>query len=73
MRENAFRLAIAEYLISEHRGDAAFMASGVAKLRSLLAGERTTEMDQILLRHRMDPCVHIRPCEAAFLQRIGLG
>jgi len=73
MRENAFRLVIAEYLISEHRGDEAFMASGMAKLRSLLEGESATEMDQILLRHRMDPCIHVRPCEAAFLQRIGLG
>lgn len=72
MRENAFRLAIAEYLISEHRGDEAFMAASVRKLRRLLNGDIPSQTDMIFMRHRFDPRVHVEAWEEAFLARIGV-
>lgn len=72
LRDNAFTLAIAEYLISERRGDAAFMAHAREKMQRLLYDDTPTEVDRIYQRHRVDTRVALGEGEAEFLWRIGL-
>lgn len=72
LRDNAFTLAIAEYLISEHRGDTAFMTRAKEQMQRLLFDDTPTEADLIYRRHRVDTRVTLSEGEAGFLRRIGL-
>jgi len=72
LRKVAFRLAAAEYLISEHRGDEAFMAATEDKMRRLLDDNAPTEGDQVFRRHGVDTHVCLSDAEKAFLTRIGV-
>ena len=72
LRKVAFRMAAAEYLISEHSGDEAFMAVSADKMRRLLDDDTPTEGDQVFRRHGVNTHINLSDAEKAFLARIGV-
>ena len=72
LRPNALLLAMAEYLVAEHRGDAAFMAHARAQMTQLLFDAEPTEADRFWARHQVNPSLVLTQAQERFLRRIGV-
>ena len=72
LRPNALLLAMAEYIVAEHRGDAAFMAHAREWMERLLFDAEKTEADCLWERHQVDTTILLMPAQEVFLRRIGL-
>ena len=72
LRPNGFLLAMAEYLVAEHRGDAEFMARARVEMERLLFSAEATEADRLWARHQVDASIVLTEAQEAFLRGIGL-
>lgn len=72
LRPNALLLAMAEYLVAEHRQDEAFMAHARAWMERLLFDAEKTEADRLWERHQVDTTILLTPAQEDFLCRIGI-
>lgn len=72
LRPNELLLAMAEYIVAEHRTDGAFMAHACAWMARLLFDAAQTEADQLWERHRVDTSIALTEAQADFLRRIGM-
>lgn len=72
LRPNALLLAMAEYLVAEHRQDEAFMAHARAWMERLLFDAEKTEADRLWERHQVDMTILLTPAQEDFLCRIGI-
>lgn len=72
LRPNGLLLAMAEYIVAEHRGDAAFMAHACDWMTRLLFDAEKTDADRLWERHRVDMAIVLTEAQEAFLRRIKL-
>ena len=72
LRDEAFTLAAADYLIGEHHQDAQAMTAAARQLQHLLQDEALSDMERMFQRHGVNPRVNLTAGESAFLRRIGL-
>lgn len=72
LRSNSLLLAMAEYIVAEHRQDAAFMAHAREWMERLLFDAEKTEAGRLWERHQVDATVLLTPAQEVFLRRIGL-
>lgn len=72
LRPNALLLAMAEYLVAEHRQDEAFMAHARAWMERLLFDAEKNEADRLWERHQVDTTILLTPAQEDFLCRIGI-
>lgn len=72
LRPNALLLAMAEYLVAEHRQDEVFMAHARAWMERLLFDAEKTEADRLWERHQVDTTILLTPAQEDFLCRIGI-
>ena len=72
LRPNSLLLAMAEYLVAEHRQDAAFMAHARAWMQRLLFDAEKNEADHLWEWHQVDTSILLTPAQDAFLRRIGI-
>lgn len=72
LRSNSLLLAMAEYIVAEHRQDAAFMAHAREWMERLLFDAEKTEADRLWERHQVDTSILLTPAQEDFLRRIGI-
>lgn len=72
LRPNALLLAMAEYLVAEHRRDEVFMANAHDWMVRLLFDTEKTEFDRLWERHQVDTSILLTPAQEDFLCRIGI-
>lgn len=72
LRDEAFTLAVADYLIGEQHQDAQAMTSARQQMQRLLQDDALSEMERLFQLHRVNPRVSLSEGETAFLRRIGL-
>ena len=72
LRDEAFTLAAADYLVGEQHQDAQAMAAAAGEMQRLLQDEALSDMERMFHRHGVNPRVSLTEGESAFLQRIGL-
>ena len=72
LRANGLLLAMAEYIVAEHRGDAAFMVQARERMAQLLVDAEHTEENRLWERHRVDTSIVLTEEQEGFLRRIGL-
>ena len=72
LRPNSLLLAMAEYIVAEHRQDTAFMAHARAWMERLLFQAEKTEADRLWERHQVDASILLTPPQEDFLRRIGI-
>lgn len=72
LRPNALLLAMAEYLVAEHRQDEVFMAHVRTWMERLLFDAEKTEADRLWERHQVDTTILLTPAQEDFLCRIGI-
>lgn len=63
---------MAEYIVAEHRADAAFMAHARTRMEQLLFDGEKTEADQLWERHRVDTSITLTETQEDFQRRIGI-
>lgn len=72
LRDEAFTLAAADYLVGAQHQDAQAMAAAARQLQRLLQDEALSDVERMFQRHGVNPRVTLTEGESAFLQRIGL-
>lgn len=72
LRPNSLLLAMAEYIVAEHRQDAVFMAHAREWMERLLFDAEKTEADRLWERHQVDTTILLTEAQEVFLRRIGL-
>lgn len=72
LRPNALLLAMAEYIVAEHRGDEPFMAHARTWMERLLFDREKTGEDRLWERHQVDTSIVLTEVQEGFLRRIGV-
>lgn len=72
LRKHALLLAMAEYIVAEHRKDVELVAHARAWMEQLLYSESLRDMDKMWQRHRVDPFVSMTEEQQEFLRRVGV-
>lgn len=72
LRPNSMLLAMAEYIVAEHRQDEAFMAHARDWMDRLLFDVEKTETDRLWARHHVDTSIMLTEAQEAFLRRIAI-
>lgn len=72
LRPNSLLLAMTEYLVAEHRQDAAFMEHARQWMVGLLFDTEQNEADKMWTRHQVDMSITLTQEQEDFLRRIGI-
>lgn len=72
LRPNSLLLAMTEYLVAEHRQDAAFMEHARQWMVGLLFDTEQNEADKLWERHQVATSIALTQEQETFLRRIGI-